>query len=137
MTTAASLLGIRVRVGTISVGDVRGVVVHGSARRVIGLEVLGVDRTRRFLPWVSVELTGEDVRARSAFMLLDDWSSYDRNGALVVREQAELARLELPVALRRDVSPGPRPGIESGRSRLSPTPDSTFAEPERDAAVSD
>ena len=135
MRTAESLLGSRVRIATISVGAVQGVVVHGGTRRAIGLEVVGVDRRRRFLPWAAVEQADDDVRARSAFMLLDDWSSYERNGALVVRERAELAGLELPKP-RRDVSRDPRPGTESGRSRLSSTPDSTTAEPERDAAVS-
>jgi hypothetical protein len=89
----APLLGAGVRVGTVRVGEVVGVFLRGSDA--IGLEVMAAQGARLFLPWFAARLDPDGVRIESAFLLVDAVESYERHGALPVRDAASLALLQV------------------------------------------
>ena len=75
------------------VGEVVGVFLDGSVPRAIGLEVLGAGGARRFLPWVAARFEPGLTRIESALLLVDGVDSYERLGAVPLRDRAALARL--------------------------------------------
>jgi hypothetical protein len=87
----APLLGAPCRVRDVRVGHIAGIYVDADHGRVIGLDVTCPEQTRRFLPWLAVEVDGGHVRADSALLLVDAGESYERLGARVIRDPAELA----------------------------------------------
>ena len=89
----AELLGVTVRVGTVRIGEVVGVFVDRAEGRAIGLEVAGAGGTRRFLPWVAARTGAGGIAVDSALLLVDDGSSYERLGALSLRDASKLGRL--------------------------------------------
>jgi hypothetical protein len=93
MSPCVSLAGVldaQVRVGDVRVGRVTGVLLDAARSRVLGLEVESGDLVRRFLPWVAASVANGVVRVRSALFLVDWSDTYDREGAFVARDPAEL-----------------------------------------------
>lgn len=68
-----------------------------SFEQVVGLEVVGVDFRRRFLPWVAASFADGGVRPTSALVLFEmsELDDYRRLGARVVQDQAGLERLRV------------------------------------------
>lgn len=95
MTTSslAGLLGAAVRVGTVRVGEVVGVFVDREERRAIGLEVSTAGGARRFVPWFAARHADGAIRVDSSLVIVDDSASYERLGALVLRDVVSLGRL--------------------------------------------
>jgi hypothetical protein len=78
----AETLGRPVLAGETKVGEVSGVLLDRRQARVIGLEVVGPDRERRFLPWVAAAFVDGTVQAPSVLHLVDEHESYERHGAV-------------------------------------------------------
>ena len=83
-------LGATVRVGTVRVGEVGAVLLDSGRSRAIGFEVSGTGGVKRFLPWVAARIAPGVVSVESALLLVDDGESYERLGAMPVREGKEL-----------------------------------------------
>lgn len=85
----SQVLGAPVHVEDVRVGEVTAVVGDASFERVIGLEVVGVDFRRRFLPWVAASFADGGVRPTSALVLFEmsELDDYRRLGARVVQDQ--------------------------------------------------
>jgi hypothetical protein len=90
---SAGLLGRAIRVGTVRVGEVTGVLVDAGQLRPIGLEVASGGGARRFLPWFAASVEPEGVRIESALLLVDEVDAYERLGARTLREPEELDEL--------------------------------------------
>lgn len=92
--TLTDLLGATVRVGSVRIGEVVGVFLDAGRVRAIGLEVGGADGARRFLPWVAARFEARGVTMESALLLVDDGASYERLGAVLVRDESGLRNLQ-------------------------------------------
>ena len=89
----AGLLGRGVRVGTVRVGEVTGVLVDAEQLRPIGLEVASGGGARRFLPWFAVSVEPDGVHIESALLLVDQIDAYERLGARTLRQAGALDAL--------------------------------------------
>jgi hypothetical protein len=101
----------------VRIGEVTAVIVDADGVHALGLDVRATDRRHLFLPWVAVELDGDDVDIRSAFLLVDAGDSYTRRVARRVSDPNELALLrrdgEGRIANGVVVSIGSRAGIQA------------------------
>lgn len=86
------VVGAAVRAHDRRLGTVTGVVCDARWERLLGLEATGKDGTRRFLPWIAVELRDDVVRIASSFLLVDtgELDGYVRLGAVIVRDPMQL-----------------------------------------------
>ena len=75
-----TLLQRRVCFGDIELGRVVDVILDTSLRRVLGLDVLCGDRTRRFLPYGACELVDGVVGVDSALVLSGELDFYRSRG---------------------------------------------------------
>jgi hypothetical protein len=93
----SQVLGAAVDVEGVRVGEVTAVVGDPSFERVVGLEVVGVDFRRRFLPWVAASFADGGVRPTSALVLFEmsELDDYRRLGARIVQDQAGLDHLRV------------------------------------------
>lgn len=93
----SQVLGAAVHVEDVRVGEVTAVVGDASFERVVGLEVVGVDFRRRFLPWVAASFADGGVRPTSALVLFEmsELDDYRRLGARVVQDQDGLDALRV------------------------------------------
>ena len=93
----SQVLGAPVHVYGVRVGEVTALVGDASFERVVGLEVVGVDFRRRFVPWVAASFADGGVRPTSALVLFEmsELDDYRRLGARVVQDQAGLDRLRV------------------------------------------
>jgi hypothetical protein len=93
----SQVLGAPVHVEGVRVGEVTAVVGDASFEHVVGLEVVGVDFRRRFLPWVAASFADGGVRPTSALVLfeMNELDEYRRLGARVVHDQDGLERLRI------------------------------------------
>jgi hypothetical protein len=112
----ADLLGRSVRLvpADLRLAVVAGVYLDERQERVVGLRVSGRDGRPRFLPWVGCELGADDVRVRSAFLLVEtgEVDPYLRRGARLLRTRGELAELDV-VCGGRVQRPAPRGGVSA------------------------
>jgi hypothetical protein len=69
---ANELLGLPVRMHGISLGRPVDVLLDEEEARVVGLEVLCGDGTRRFMPFAVGDVRADEVAVDSALMLLDE-----------------------------------------------------------------
>lgn len=111
-STLAAVLGSTVEVGAEGVGEIAGVYVDRVRERVIGLEVASAGGARRFLPWVAARFGPRTVSIDSPRFLVDDGESYQRLGAELLRDMAELA--ELRVRLDGSLEPLGTPRVSIG-----------------------
>jgi hypothetical protein len=109
----AEVLGAPVHVDGVRVGEVAAVVADTSFERVVGLEVVGVDFRRKFLPWVAFTLTRGDVQPTSTLVLFEmsELDDYRRLGARVVQDEDGLERLRVSVDGRILPHNGHRPAV--------------------------
>lgn len=93
----ADVLGAPVQLDGVRVGEVAAVVGDVSFERVVGLEVVGVDFRRKFLPWVAATITNREVQPTSALVLfeMNELDEYRRLGARVVQDEDGLERLKV------------------------------------------
>jgi hypothetical protein len=91
------VLGAPVHIEGVRVGEVAAVVADASFEHVVGLEVVGVDFRRKFLPWVAATFTNGDVQPTSALVLFEmsELDDYRRLGARVVQDEDGLERLRV------------------------------------------
>lgn len=87
------LLGRAIRVGTVRVGEVTGVLVGAGHLRPIGLEVASGGGARRFLPWFAASIEPDGVHIESALLLVDQIDAYERLGARTLRQEGALEGL--------------------------------------------
>jgi hypothetical protein len=90
---AARVLGRAVVVDGEPVGHVSGIFVDAVGARPIGLEVASTGRPARFLPSVAATQRGAAIVAASSLVLVDSCDQYVERGAVLCREQRELAAL--------------------------------------------
>jgi len=90
----ADLLGAAVRVGTVRVGEVVGVLLDRDGLRAIGLEVSSAGGTKRFVPWFAARRDGRVVAVESALVIVDDGGSYERLGARPLRDPTVLRAMQ-------------------------------------------
>lgn len=106
------------RIDDACVGHVDGVVGDSGFTRVIGLDVLGADGGRKFLPWVAATVAGGEICATSTLVLFDthEIEAYARQDALTIRSPRELAPLavESDGSVRSPVSERSRAGTPHG-----------------------
>lgn len=74
--SAASLLGLPVRVHGSRLGRVADLLVDVSRWRVLGYVVECLDDAERFLPFAASQPAGDEIAVGSALMLLDDVGFY-------------------------------------------------------------
>jgi hypothetical protein len=89
------VLGAPVLAHDLRLGTVTGVVCDARWERLLGLEATSMDGSRRFLPWVAVELREGVVGIGSSLLLVDtgELDGYVRLGAVVVRDPMQLSDL--------------------------------------------
>jgi hypothetical protein len=116
----ARVLGAPVRVEDTLIGHVSGVVGNPGFERVIGLDVVGSDGSRTFLPWIAATVLGRRVFASSRLVLFpgDQVEEYERRGAVTLQSARELALLAVDRngsvrALAADVSTQPATGTST------------------------
>jgi hypothetical protein len=80
---AEGLLGRRVLFRDIVLGTVVDVILDTSLRRVLGLDVLCGDRTRRFLPFGACEVHDGVISVDSALVLSDELEFYRSRGQVL------------------------------------------------------
>jgi hypothetical protein len=92
------VLGAPVNVDGARVGEVAAVVADAALERVVGLEVVGVDFRRKFLPWVAFTFAHRVVQPTSALVLFEmsELDDLRRLGARLVQDE-DLERLEVAV----------------------------------------
>ncbi len=93
----AEVLGAPVTVDGVRVGEVAAVVADAPFDRVVGLEVVGVDFRRKFLPWVAFTFTHGAVQPTSSLVLFEmsELDDFRRLGARLVQDEDGLERLEV------------------------------------------
>lgn len=93
----AEVLDAPVHVDGVRVGEVAAVVADAPFERVVGLEVVGVDFRRKFLPWVALTFTHGAVEPTSSLVLFEmsELDDFRRLGARVVQDEDGLERLEV------------------------------------------
>lgn len=91
------VLGAPVHIDDVRVGEVAAVVGDGSFERIVGLEVVGVDFRRKYLPWVAATFANGEVQPTSALVLfeMNELDDYRRLGARVVQDEEGLDRLKV------------------------------------------
>jgi hypothetical protein len=107
------VLGAPVHVDGVRVGEVAAVVADSAFERVVGLEVVGVDFRRKFLPWVAFTFTRGDVQPTSTLVLFEmsELDDYRRLGARVVQDEDGLDRLAVTLDGRILAQNGHRPAV--------------------------
>lgn len=93
----AEVLGAPVHIDGVRVGEVAAVVADAQFERVVGLEVVGVDFRRKFLPWLAFTFTHGDVQPTSVLVLFEmsELDDYRRLGERVVQDGDGLERLRV------------------------------------------
>jgi sporulation protein YlmC with PRC-barrel domain len=90
-TPLAELLGAQVRTAGTRVGVVDDVYVDAAGQHVVGLEVVGPNDRRWFLPWAAANPDDGEVAAASplVFVPLDQVEFYVEHGTRLERRDAE------------------------------------------------
>jgi hypothetical protein len=117
----ADVLGAPVHIEGVRVGEVAAVVADASFEHVVGLEVVGVDFRRKFLPWVAATFTNGDVQPTSALVLfeMNELDDYRRLGARVVQDEDGLERLKVTADGRILARNGHKPAATEVAQRSS------------------
>lgn len=79
-SSAASLLGLPIRLHGIHLGRPTDVLVDPARWRLLGFVVDSGDGASRFLPYAAAQPSAEEIAVGSALMLLDDVDFYRRRG---------------------------------------------------------
>jgi hypothetical protein len=118
----AEVLGAPVNVDGARVGEVAAVVADAALERVVGLEVVGVDFRRKFLPWVAFTFARRVVQPTSALVLFEmsELDDLRRLGARLVQDEDGLERLEVAVD-GRILAPNGRVPVENEVMQRAPS----------------